>query len=164
MTDVNLQTLNQYILPDLGIVTLNPALTTGNNPPDLDMPPPSVMASFALVASTTYRWKYNDVRHLKMGYVLERNGLYEAGEFNVVSKAVYQVALDPTTYTPAPLYLNQTVLLQADGSLGVSFSVITDSLSVSEPQFGLAYKITNALPAEYPTLRVYLIKLLPTEG
>ena len=157
-----LQEINKYLVPDLGFVTLNPYLTTEDNEPFIT-PPPYVMPSPVLIPSSSYRWNYNDVRYLKMGYVLERNGSYESGELDLISKAVHMVSLDPNTYVLPQLYLNQTVIQQTDGALGVSLSIQTDSLSISEPQFGLAYQITNLLPDVYPTLRVFIIKNLPTE-
>jgi hypothetical protein len=162
MTDVDLQTLNTFLLPDLGEVILNPNITSGS-PPPLTPSVPSIMSSPELVPSSNYRWEYNSVRHLRMGYVLERGGFYETGEFDVISKAIYQAAIDPSTYIPSDLYFHQTVLRQTNGDVGVSFSVDTsvESDSLFSPQFGLTYRIISTLPAAYPTVRVFIIKLLP---
>lgn len=161
MTNVDLSTLSQFLLPDLGEVTLAPYLSPGSNPPNLTPPAPAVTGSPSLIPSAAYRWNYNDVRYLRLGYVLQRDGEYESGEFDILSQAVRQASINPKTYQEPRLAFSQTVLLSTGPSLGVEFSVATDSLSVSAPQFGLAYAITNATPAVYPTLRVFVIKLLP---
>jgi len=156
-----MESINEFLLPDLGTVSLIPGLKTGATEPSSLPSTVTVMASPIIVASKKYIFSYNAFRLLRLGYVLERNGNYEHGEFFIYSKAVYKTALDPATYAIPTLATTQTIL-QTDGSINVSLGVATDSSSLSsDPSFGITYRITNASPNVFPTLRVYIVKGLP---
>jgi len=165
MAEVDLDVLNKFLNPDLGIVSLIPGLTLGNTEPTTLPTIPSVMVDFELVASTAYRWQYNQIRYLKLGYVLQRDGEFETGELDIISKAVKVSSINPETYVIPDIFVEQTITQQTGGALGVDITAMTDSLStLQEPRFGIAYKITNATPTIFPTIRVFVLKLLPLGG
>lgn len=158
MVDVNLDIVSIYLHPDLGTVTLNPNLPVDETPPD-PQPDPAVMATPELVPSSKYRWKYKDIRFLHLGYILERDGYYEYGEIKLLSNQAITTEEDPNvTFTP-PTFATSFASSLNTGTINCTLSILQDSLS-DEPQFGIAYKITNALPNVYPTLRVFVMKLL----
>lgn len=148
----------------LGWVWLQATAITGNEitPPTYMPIPPSVMADFAFVPSSTYRFDYSAVRYAKMCYLLERNGSYEAGELTVIHNipaANLVPSNEPTPpsyplpFTPPTITTGQSTTLGTPGSLGVTFSFMHDpSTSGSTAKFGLGFKITSATPAVYPRL------------
>lgn len=158
---VDLDILNEYLLPDLGTIKLIPGLKVGSTEPSTIPSTVTVMGSAKLVASKKYRFSYNYFRFLRFGYILERNGKYEHGDFFITSKAVYKESVDPNNYTIPSIFFGQTTMY-SEGSLGVTLGAMTDPDSLkSEPGFGITYQITNASPNVFPTLRMYMIKGLP---
>lgn len=143
-------------------------------PPNYVPTPPAVMPSFALIASTSYRFDYTAVRYARFCYLLERNGSYESGELSVIHNLVISGITPSNENTPPPVPIPfvpptistyQTVSIGSVGSLGVLFSFIHDaSTSGATAQFGLAYKITNALPDVYPKLNLSYVTALPMEN
>ena len=147
----------------LGWVWLQPTITQGNEstPPTYLPVPPSVMSSFSLVPSSTYRFEYTSVRYAKMCYLLERNAVYEAGELTVIHNLPAATTTSseavppsyPLPFTPPTIITGQTATVGSVGSLGVTFSFIHDaSTSGATAKFGLGFKITSATPAYYPRL------------
>jgi len=147
----------------LGWVWLQPTATPISEltPPSYTPIPPSVMASFALVPLSTYRFEYTSVRYAKLSYLLERNGSYEAGDLTVIHNMPISTTQGnestppsiPAPFTPPTITTGQAVTLGSVGSLGVTFSFMHDSsTSGSTAKFGLGFKITNATPAIYPRL------------
>jgi hypothetical protein len=161
----------------LGWVWLKPAPVIGNEitPPSYSPVLPSVMSSFVLIPNnTTYRFTYTSVRYARFCYLLERNGSYEAGELSIIHNLVItpttpsneaQPPSPPLPFTPPTITTGQTVSIGSVGSLGVTFSFIHDiSTSGGEAKFGLAFKITNALPAVFPRLdAVYISAISPED-
>jgi len=141
-------------------------------PPTYVPTPPAVMPSFALIASTSYRFDYTAVRYARFCYLLERNGSYESGELSVIHNLVATTAPSsentpppvPAPFVPPTISTYQTVSIGSVGSLGVIFSFIHDaSTSGATAQFGLAYQITNASPSVYPKLNLSYVTALPPE-
>lgn len=147
---------------ELESVTLNPGLKAGLDVSPEDPPQtPSVMPSFVLVPSLEYRFGYYDYRYLLLGYLLERNGSYESGQFEIISNAP---AVDPQTevFTQPTLWTRKITNILTGSSLGVDLGVAYDS-ALSEDgykRFGITFKITSATPAVFPTLRMFYISAL----
>jgi len=158
MVDINLEIISTYLHPDLGTVTLNPNLPVDETPPD-PQPAPAVMVIPKLVPSSKYRWKYKDIRFLHLGYVLERNSSYKYGEIKLLSDQATTSEEDPNATFTLPTFTTSSTSLLNIGAVNCTLSILQDSLS-DEPQFGIAFQITHALPNVYPTLRVFVMKLL----
>lgn len=168
--------LNKANAKTLGWTWLNPNTTVvANEPtkPSYVPTPPAVMASFSLVDNQDYRFTYTTCRYARFNYLLERNGSYEAGELTAIHNLVITPAsgdeLSPPVvsppFTPPTITTYQTVSIGGmAGSLGILFSFIHDTTtSGAEAKFGLAFKITNALPAVYPRLTMSYISVLAPE-
>lgn len=141
-------------------------------PPDYTPDPPTIMPAFVLVASPSYRLVYKTVRYARFCYLLERDGTYEAGELTALHDLVIADIVDdegvppvePLPFIPPTISTGQVVTIGSVGSLGVSFSFIHDSgTNGNDAKFGLAYKITNALPAIYPRLVLSYITAISPE-
>ena len=165
--------LTQTSNRSLGWVWLQPIihgdeLTLPSYTPD----PPSVMPDFVLIESLAYKFIYTAVRYARFCYLLERDGAYEAGELTAIHDLVIEITesdepappAEPLPFTPPTISTSQVATLGSVGSLGVSFSFIHDSGTTgADAKFGLAYKITNALPAVYPRLILSYITALQPE-
>jgi hypothetical protein len=126
--------------------------------------------SYSLVDSPEYRFEYNYLRYLRFNYLLERNGVYEVGELSVIHDLVItetpgdEVIPTPivSPFTPPNISTYQSVSIGSRESLGVIFSFIHDvSTTGGEAKFGLAFRITNELPAVYPKLIASYITAYP---
>jgi hypothetical protein len=163
---IDLQTLQNILAKssnrELEKVTLHPSLIAGYNLNIDDLAQtPSVMSSFVLVPSLAYRFGYFDYRYLLLGYLLERNGSYESGQFEIISNAAED---DPKTevFSQPTLWTRKITNILTGASLGVDLGVAYDS-SLSEDgykRFGITFKITSATPAVFPTLRMFYISAL----
>lgn len=141
--------------------------------PSYVAPPPSVMPSFVLVNAPSYRFVYTAVRYARCCYLLERDGSYEAGELTVIHDLIVQTSPpssegspppEPLPFVPPTITTYQTTSIGSIGSLGVTFSFIHDvTTNGSDSKFGLAFKITNALPAVYPRLNLSYITAIAPE-
>ena len=168
------QSLQDAMNRSMGYVTLQPETTQGSegSPPPYTPSVPSVMGSFALVPSDKYRFNYNGVRAAKFVYFLSRNALYEIGEFIVIHnlQATSSVGNEPTPpseplpFTPPNFYVQRNVILQTGGALGVDFTFQDSPVSAgSQPEYALSFKITNALPAVWPTLNMSYVTAFEME-
>lgn len=163
---INIQDLQAILAKvsnrELEAVTLIPGVIAGIevNPDDLPASP-SLMTNFEPVPSLEYRFGYYDYRYLLLGYLLERNGLYESGQFEIISNAP---AVDPQTevFVQPTLWTRKITNILTGSSLGVDLGVAYDS-ALSEDgykRFGITFKITSATPAVFPTLRMFYISAL----
>jgi len=171
------QSLERLASSDLGWVTLQPPIVQDDelSPPAEDHDLPYVMADYVLIDDSRYRFDYNNIRYARFNYLLERNGVYEAGELSVLQDlpAVRKDAfLLPNIETERLVRLctadTQSPLV---GNLGVEFEFFHDptttySPGVSEniggvptpvttqygtkPMFGLGFKIVDDMPAVHP--------------
>lgn len=157
----------------LGWVWLQPIVHGSEASPPPSTPAlPSVMADFVLVDSESYKFVYTGVRYARFCYLLERDGTYEAGELTVIHDLVITSSAgdeplpptEPLPFVPPTITTGQVATIGSVGSLGVSFSFIHDTgTNGTDAKFGLAYKITNALPAVYPRLILSYITALQPE-
>jgi len=140
-------------------------------PPVVSDSVPSVMTDFALVPSSEYRFSYA-IRAAKFGYVLERGGSYETGVLSVVhdlpainnagGSEANRPAESAPFIPPGILFSHQ---VDIGGPLGVDFTFMhDDTTSGSNEKFGLAFKITTALPAKYPALTLCFITAFSQEN
>lgn len=168
------QSLQDAMNRSLGYVTLQPETTPGSegSPPPYTSPVPSVMGSYALVPSAKYRFNYKGVRSAKFVYFLSRNALYEIGELIVIHNlqatsitgSEPSQPSEPLPFTPPTFYLLRNVILQTGGALGVDFTFQDSPVSSgSDPEYALAFKITNALPAVWPTLNMSYVTAFAME-
>jgi hypothetical protein len=148
--------LQRELSAELGYVDLIPGLKAGLEiDPDTLPTVPAVMLSPDLVANSNYRFNYYQYRYIRLLYFLKRDTLFEAGELDIITDAIpYEYEPDP--FVVPTLNLNKRVLYNVGGDLGVELSLIQDPDSYTK--FSIAFKITNALPAVFPTLRMSLIK------
>jgi len=171
------QALTASINRTLPWTWLDPTSYAGSelSPPSYADPVPSVMPSFVLIPNTQYRFDYIGIRYARFCYLLERDYSYEAGELTIIHDLVVDIVIPGDELTPPvvptspfvspTITTGQTVSIGSIGSLGVLFSFIHDPLSSGTmPRFGLAFKITNTLPAVFPKLTMSYITALPTEG
>lgn len=145
----------------LGWVRLQPPPPQDDEPsqPPEDHDPPQVMAEPLLIESDKYRFDYEVIRYARFNYLLERDGIYEAGELNVlhdleiIRNSSFSV---PNIYTSRLVrFCPAAPLSPITGNLGVELIFVHDVLTTgTQPKFGLAYRITDALPAVYPKLTV----------
>lgn len=176
IVEVDLQTINTFLSPDLGLVQLIPGLSANAEvDPELLPTVPYVMSDFILVANNNYVFPFNFTRYLKLGYFLSRDEQFESGEFDIISKVIQKHSgeFDPGTSNDPPaafagsasdLHFHRTVIQRTSGDLGVDFTLLVAPTTLPfNPSFGIAYKITNASPAVFPSLRIFVIKLLPTD-
>lgn len=176
---VDIKTLQEAIANgsnrDLGTVVLRSDTiptdeTTPITAPDIA---PTVMSTFAVVPSESYKFFYDKTRFVKLYYMLERGQNREIGEFLVFNPT------DLTSYTPVDesspipppsdpnsdfLQVQRTILLTygtvgSFGATGVALSAIADPGS-SGHKFGIAYKITEATLV-FPTLRMTVATEFP---
>lgn len=160
---VDLKLFTDALNRSLGWVWLQPEISVGDEltPPAYNPDPPSVMAMFSLVPSNKYRFEYA-VRYARFAYLLERDGLYEAGELTAIHDmpVIEETTGDELTppseigpFVPPTITTGQTVSMGSVGGLGVEFSFIHDaSTDGSDAKFGLGFKITDASPAVHPRL------------
>ena len=168
------QSLQSAMNRTLGYVSLQPETTPGNeiSPPSYSALAPYVMSSYALVPSDSYRFNYKGVRSAKFLYILSRNALYEIGEFivihNLQNGSVAGSELvppsEPLPFTPPTFYIQRNVILQSGGALGVDFTFQDSPVSAgSDPEYALAFKITNASPAVWPSLNMSYVTAFEME-
>lgn len=168
------QSLVNAMNRSLGYVTLQPETSPGSeiSPPSYSPPVPSVMVNFALVPSDRYRFNYSGIRSAKFIYFLSRNALYEIGELTVIHDL--QAASvpgsepvppsEPLPFTPPNFYILRNIILQTGGALGVDFTFQDSPVSAGkDPEYALAFKITNALPAVWPTLNMSYVTAFQME-
>jgi hypothetical protein len=151
----------------MGSVQLCPGLLIGDTEPSTLPIIPYVMTDFTLVMSSNYRFSYNQYRYVEFGYLLTRDSgtgdfIVEYGEFHVLSKAKYNPAIDPNSYS-LPYLLTGQQKLVTDNNIGVELGVLTDETTLNtDPQWGISYRITTATPLYFPYLRMFITKMLPT--
>lgn len=107
MVDVDLKTLNDFLLPDLGLVTLNPSLNENGSERQYENTDryPSVMGTFENVPHIRYRFDLHTIRMLHIYYLVERNGVYATGEMQVITNA-QQLTRFQDPYTPPSVWVN----------------------------------------------------------
>jgi len=164
----------------LGWVELQPPIPQDDelSPPTEDHDPPYVMPAPVLVNSSNYRFGYETVRYARFNYLLERNGLYEAGEISVLHDLVISQTFTIPNIDTGRLvrFCPDTPTCPITGNLGVELVFIHDTgtttgvgetgLSLgggSKPRFGLGFRITEALPAVYPKLTMSYITAFAPE-
>lgn len=159
--------MNFNFTEEMGSVQLCPGLVIGEAEPSTLPLIPYVMSEFTLVMSSNYRFSFNLYRYVEFGYLLTRdsgtgNFVVEYGELHVLSKAKFDPAIDPTSYSLPNLLVGQQKLV-TDANIGVDLSVMTDETTLNtDPQWGISYKITSATPLYFPYLRMFITKMLPT--
>lgn len=175
MTDITInleqftKTLSSASNKTMGWVWLKPTPTPTNEttlPLPID-PVPSVMGSYLYIDNTTYRFSYKSVRYVRLAYIMERGGSYQAGELSCFHNFITTVVV-PTgeaTLPTEPVFTPPTIAVLGDTSnLGVSFSFIHDTTSSgTDPKFALAYKITDASTAAFPRFNAAYITAISPE-
>ena len=130
------------------------------------------LGTYSLVDSSEYRFPYKSLRYIRFTYLLERDGLYEAGELSVIHDLVIADTSDdeltPPSITPPfippTISTYQSVSIGGIGSLGVVFSFIHDATTDgADAKFGLAFRIINSIPEVYPKLTMSYITAFPPE-
>jgi len=166
------KSLEQATNRSLGWVWLQPITHGDESLPSYIPDPPAVMPSFVLIDADTYRFSYKSVRYARLCYLLERDGTYEAGELTAIHDLIFESTnsdeplppSEPLPFVPPTITTSQVTTMGSVGSLGVLFSFLHDpDTGGGDAKFGLAYKITNALPAVFPRLVMAYITALPPE-
>ena len=143
----------------LGWVRLQPPPPQDDEPsqPAEDHDPPYVMAEPMLISSDKYRFDYEIIRYARFNYLLERDGIYEAGELNVLHDLEI---IRNSSFTVPNIYTSRLVRFAPEtppspitGNLGVELTFIHDVYTTgTQPKFGLAFRITDDQPAVHPKL------------
>jgi hypothetical protein len=148
--------------PSLGEVELVQDVKPRSNPKK--RPPAPQITDYWLVPNTKYRWEYNMLRYLRLGYSLERNGRFEAGYMHILSKVIKD---DKSMFTTSSLTFVKEVSVQVSSSLGVLFTLLNDPSagSTKNPKFGLAFVLTTITSpwTGFPKIRAWVDKYLPID-
>jgi len=172
MTTISIE-LEQFIstiTQELGYTELRPGLVAGENiDPESLATLPAVMPSFELVASLRYRYAYNSVRLLRLGYILKRDiANFEVGELQIISDQIpipIGEEQDLSLFVAPTLSTIRTVTQTVGVAINVSLDMITDPKSIeTNPLMGVAYRIDDELPAAFPSIRMYQMAALPLSG
>jgi len=167
-TDVFKEALSGAIVQDLGLVTLTPGLLALEDvDPDSLPSTPAIMVSSSLVPSVRYRFGYIRHRYLVLGYILERDGSYEVGEFEILNDLPSFEPESGQTFSPPALYTKKrATMLQGDPigvELGTEYDPAIGDADVY-PAFGITYKTITAAPSVFPTLRMFRRTVLGKES
>ena len=172
---IDLDKFTESLNRTLGWVRLQPEAPVDDetSPPSYDPDVPSIMTEFVLVPAEKYKFNY-ELRYIRFSYLLERDGEYEAGELSIIhDDPVSESSEDesggsppsePEPFEPPTFTMDQIVTMGSVGSLGVEFSFMHDeSTSGVEASYGLAFKITDDLPAVFPRLVMAYVTVITKE-
>ena len=166
---------------DLGNVLLRVSNVLVNETvqPALPITTPVVMTDFAMVPSDSYKFFYSQSRFLKIYYILERDVKWEMGELLILNTSPIVTeesqtppsesgsTLPPADPVPPTVLLRRNILMWTSedtdaGALGVDLAIIPDPTTTNKGMmFGIAYKITNATPAIFPTIHAAIALEMP---
>jgi hypothetical protein len=166
MITVDSDALAASVNRTMGWTMLKPAAPQGDepDPPSPDEAPPQAMAEFALVPSSSYRFEYTSARYVRLCYLLERNGVYEAGELSAVHFMPEGYEGNPSEFEPPVITTEQSVSMGAINGLGVRFEFMHDpGTEGSTAKFALGFKITESTPAVHPRLAAAYMTVFPME-
>jgi len=147
----------------LGWVELRPPPIQVDEPtqPPEDWYPPYVMTVPALIESDKYRFDYESIRYARFCYLIERDGIYEAGELQVI----HDLEVIRNSSFSVPDISTFRVVSPITGNVGVDLTFIHDPATTgTQPKFGLAFMITDALPAVFPKITLSYITAFAPEG
>lgn len=175
---IDLQTLQQQLSlaasRNLPLVQLQPYIPTSGSYAyhEQKYDTPAVMGWWEPIDDLTYVFRYKDIRFFRLGYILERDGVYKVGELSVLSDLVAPTSSPPsseptpppvpTPPTPPTLTVVDTVIIPGLVGVDLSFQYLPETAqSVYDMRFTLSYKITTAIPAVFPTIRCFVIASVP---
>jgi hypothetical protein len=140
MAEVDLKTLNDFLLPDLGLVTLNPTLNEDGTATQFEriQQYPTVMGTFENVPHLRYRFDLHTLRMLHVYYLVERNGIYAAGEMQVITNA-QQLTRFQDPYTPPDIWVNSN--FPDWQTSGTPAYLPFDQTFTNDPAFPLAHNL-----------------------